>query len=153
MTFTLDLTARAAYLRLATPSTAADMRRIWPLIETPLDAILDRFYRHIGAQPELAPMLKGRDIGRIKNAQFEHWKGIFLNGFDRDYETRVTRIGIAHAKIGLGPRWFFGAYCLTRAADSLFSRTSPSPARRCHPANPGISAGGVYGHGRYLCGV
>ena len=112
MTFTLDLPARAAYLRLTHASARADMRRIWPLIEKPLDRVLDRFYQHVGAQPELAPMFKGRDINLIKSAQFNHWKGIFLNGFDRDYETRVTRIGIAHAKIGLGPRWFFGAYCL-----------------------------------------
>ncbi len=112
MSFTLDLTARAAYLRLNEPTTRADMRRLWPLLETPLDKVLTTFYHHIGTQPELAPMFKGRDISTIKQAQFQHWKGIFLNGFDKDYETRVTRIGIAHAKIGLGPRWFFGAYCL-----------------------------------------
>ena len=108
----LDLNARAAYLRLNDPATLADMRQLWPLIEKPLTHVLDTFYAHVGAQPELAPMFRGRDIATIKNAQFAHWKGIFLHGFDTDYEARVTRIGMAHAKIGLGPRWFFGAYCL-----------------------------------------
>lgn len=112
MSFTLDIPSRAAYLRLNDASTRADLARLWPLLEKPLNKILDGFYRHVGAQPELAPLFKGRDLNAIKQAQFEHWKGIFLNGFDRNYETRVTRIGMAHAKIGLGPRWFFGAYCL-----------------------------------------
>jgi len=114
MTFSLDIPTRLDYLKLGRDHLR-DLRAIWALIEGPLEPVLSDFYSHVGAQPNLAKLFEGRDISKIKQAQFDHWKGIFGNGFDADYTRRVTRIGMAHAHIGLGPRWFFGAYCLVLA--------------------------------------
>lgn len=111
MDFSLDMPIRLTYLKLD-DGYVADLRRIWPLIEKPLNGVLTEFYRHVGQQPHLTKLFAGKSIEGIKKAQFEHWRGIFAAGFDADYAQRVTRIGVAHAKIGLGPRWFFGAYCL-----------------------------------------
>ncbi|PZP40467.1 MAG: hypothetical protein DI585_00770 [Pseudomonas fluorescens] len=118
MNFSLDLPLRLAYLKLDgrhNPQLATDLRRTWQLIEAPLQTVLTEFYRHVGEQPHLAKLFVGREIPRIQQAQFDHWKATFMGGFDADYEMRVKRIGMAHAKIGLGPRWFFGAYCLVLA--------------------------------------
>jgi uncharacterized protein YoxC len=114
MEFSLDIPARLRYLKLD-GDTRRDLKAVWALIEKPLDSVLTDFYRHVGSQPNLAVLFKGRDVNTIKQAQFAHWKGIFEHGFDDAYVTRVTRIGKAHEVIGLGPRWFFGAYCLVLA--------------------------------------
>lgn len=111
MSFSLDMPTRLSYLRVDA-TYARDFAEIWAIIQPALDAALTVFYAHIGAQPNLTPLFEGRSIDKIKRAQYDHWEALFKHGFDADYERRVTRIGMAHAKIGLGPRWFFGAYCL-----------------------------------------
>ena len=114
MSFSLDLPTRLAYLRIG-PDYQRDLKAIWALIDPAMDAALTLFYAHLGTQPNLVKLFEGRDVEAIKKAQYNHWKALFANGFDADYERRVTRIGMAHAKIGLGPKWFFGAYCLVLA--------------------------------------
>ncbi len=110
-TFALNVTERLSYLRL-TGAFEADLKQVWLLISPQLMSVLEEFYAHVGKQPHLARLFEGRDVQKIKQAQYDHWHKLFTEGFTRDYETRVTRIGMAHANIGLEPRWFFGAYCL-----------------------------------------
>jgi uncharacterized protein YoxC len=109
--FSMNIPERLTYLRL-TGSFEADLKQVWLLINPQLMGVLEEFYAHVGTQPHLARLFEGRDVQKIKQAQYDHWHKLFTDGFTRDYETRVTRIGMAHANIGLEPRWFFGAYCL-----------------------------------------
>ncbi len=111
MSFSLDMPTRLDYLRVHA-GYLRDFKEIWVIIQPALDKALDVFYGHVGAQPNLTPLFEGRSVAKIKQAQYDHWKALFAHGFDADYERRVSRIGMAHANIGLGPRWFFGAYCL-----------------------------------------
>ncbi|RYE72082.1 MAG: hypothetical protein EOO81_04305 [Oxalobacteraceae bacterium] len=111
MSFTLDMPTRLTYLRVDA-DCLNDFVELWGIIKPALNKALDVFYGHVGSQPNLAKLFEGRSVDKIKQAQFDHWDALFHHGFDEDYARRVTRIGMAHAKIGLGPRWFFGAYCL-----------------------------------------
>ncbi|MEP3116344.1 protoglobin domain-containing protein [Nisaea sp.] len=86
------------------------LKKIWPLLEKGLPSILDQFYRHIAADPDIAIKLEqgpGPDI--LKQAQIRFWQSLINDGFNDDYLARSREIGELHAGIGLGPRWHIGA--------------------------------------------
>lgn len=130
-TNTLDLSSRSKYLRI-TSQDVHQLVSLWPYLSPHLDNILDIFYKHLATIPELAHFFKDRDIKGIKEAQKRHWELSFTSSFDNRYVESVTRIGHAHARIGLEPRWFLGAYALV--LEELYalaeSRHSWSPAKR-----------------------
>lgn len=85
-----------------------------------LDAALDAFYRVIASRRELADHFDGpQQMDRAKNMQMEHWKAVFRDGVDERFYQRATRIGAVHARIGLEPKWYVGAYGLV--LDELIS--------------------------------
>ena len=79
--------------------------------ENGLDDILDRFYAHIMARPNLARMLGGDDkVRHVRNAQKIHWLTLMQGRFDDKYGERVRRIGEAHYKHELSQSWYMGGY-------------------------------------------
>jgi hypothetical protein len=54
----------------------------------------------------------GRGQEWLRQAQRSHWERLFAGRFDEGYATGVRRIGAAHARIGLDPRWYMGGYAL-----------------------------------------
>lgn len=111
MDINLDLAERLPYLRIEEDITLL-LQEIWPILKPEMALVLDHFYGHVGKNPVLAKMFTGRNLEHIKAAQMRHWEGVFTRGFDKEFEERVIRIGRAHDRIGLEPRWFMGAYCL-----------------------------------------
>lgn len=109
--YTLDLQSRRQYLRIA-PQDTRQLASLWTTLAPRLDVILNTFYDHLATVPDLAHFFHGRDLATIKDAQKKHWHLSFTSGFDENYCSSVTRIGNAHARIGLEPRWFLGAYAL-----------------------------------------
>ncbi|MDQ7246466.1 protoglobin domain-containing protein [Dongia sedimenti] len=94
-------------------ATKAALVEFRPLLEQHVQAILGKFYNHIGQYPELASKFKdASSMPRAKAAQASHWMGIFEGKFDDVYVERVRRIGKTHEVIGLEPRWYIGGYAL-----------------------------------------
>ena len=84
---------------------------IWQLIEPELPGILDGFYQHVMSIPGLSSIIGGTGrLPGLKKAQAEHWKRLMCSGFDEDYFRSVKRIGLAHNRIGLEPRWYLAGY-------------------------------------------
>ena len=78
-----------------------------------LDSALNRFYSHIGSVAELQHFFSGAaHVDRAKGAQRDHWLGVFTSGVDEAYHRRAANIGKVHARIGLEPKWYIGAYSL-----------------------------------------
>ena len=78
-----------------------------------LDAALDGFYRIIASRRELSAHFDNpQQMGRAKAMQAEHWQAVFRDGVDARFYQRATRIGNVHARIGLEPKWYVGAYGL-----------------------------------------
>jgi methyl-accepting chemotaxis protein len=105
---------RRAFMRLD-HGACARLREAWTIVEPALDGLLDKFYAHLAAHPEMAAMLAShaaRGIDGLKQAQREHWRRLFSGQFDAAYEAGVRRVGKAHARIGLDPRWYLGGYAL-----------------------------------------
>lgn len=103
----------------------------WPTLEPELPSMLKDFYDHLQANPETAALLTGSGkIDRLKAAQCEHWKVVFTGRFDEAYFERVRRIGKAHERVGLSPRWYLGGYALLlgRIHDVAIRRSSRKPA-------------------------
>jgi methyl-accepting chemotaxis protein len=93
-------------------TTRASLVEFRPQLEKHVQAILGKFYAHIGQYPELASKFKDGAVPRAKAAQANHWMGLFEGKFDEAYVERVRRIGKTHEMIDLEPRWYIGGYAL-----------------------------------------
>lgn len=78
-----------------------------------LDGALDAFYRVIAQRRELSAHFESpQQMSRAKAMQAEHWTAVFRDGVDDRFYQRALRIGNVHARIGLEPKWYVGAYGL-----------------------------------------
>ena len=72
---------------------------------------LDRLYDGIAAEPALSGFFSSQAmVEHAKQKQLDHWRQMFEGRPDEAYNTRARRIGNIHAKIGLEPGWYIGAY-------------------------------------------
>ena len=102
-------TSRLAFTEIDQDVSLA-LRKVWPIIEKDLDGILDKFYRHIATEPEIAARLEqGPSAEMLKQAQIRFWQSLFNDAFNEDYFEHARQLGEAHAGIGLGPRWHIAA--------------------------------------------
>ncbi len=102
----LDFTGFSAEQRAR---LAQAQQQIAPLVP----GALDLFYQ--SAQRTEQTRAFFRDAGHMaqaKAAQEEHWRKLARAEFDTAYYESVRRIGCTHARIGLEPRWYVGAYAI-----------------------------------------
>jgi methyl-accepting chemotaxis protein len=104
----IDLAGRLAFARLD-KDMRAELTAMWPEVQPRLDGLLQAFYRHAMATPKLKALV-GAQQQRLERSQAEHWRRLFAATFDATYVESVRRIGYAHFKIGLEPRWYIGGY-------------------------------------------
>ena len=94
-------------------ATREALRELRPLIASALPEILDGFYAHVMKYPQVARLFPNEAVIRhAKEAQIEHWMTIAAASFDDAYVQSVTRIGQAHNRLGLEPRWYIAGCSL-----------------------------------------
>ena len=94
-------------------ATRNSLREVWPVLAPSIPMVLEKFYAHITAVPELSAKFGGPDrISFAKKAQNSHWESVFAARFDHDYIEKVRRVGKVHERIGLEPRWYIGGYAM-----------------------------------------
>ena len=82
-------------------------------LDRQLAGALDAFYAVISQRAELSGHFENpQQMGRAKAMQAEHWQSVFRDGVDERFHQRALRIGNVHARIGLEPKWYVGAYGL-----------------------------------------
>jgi methyl-accepting chemotaxis protein len=107
-----DIQGRLDFLGLDEASSE-NIRRLKDIVARELPKGLDRFYDTVRQTPETRRFFSSDDHMRgAKSAQISHWEAITTGRFDQDYVDRVRKIGSVHARIGLEPRWYIGAYGL-----------------------------------------
>jgi methyl-accepting chemotaxis protein len=107
-----NLKQRLEFLPL--DENAAALRHIRPTLEQALKPALDAFYGRVKAEPELRRFFSDdAHIDRAQSAQHSHWGLIARGEYQTGYGENVRRIGEAHARIGLEPRWYVAGYALT----------------------------------------
>ncbi|HQS97541.1 MAG: globin-coupled sensor protein [Novosphingobium sp. 17-62-19] len=85
---------------------------------------LDALYDKIAATPDTAKFFTSRDSMRhAREKQVEHWAGMFSGNVDKTYFDSAEKIGNVHARIGLEPGWYIGAYAavLESIVNGMFS--------------------------------
>ena len=89
------------------------LRASRPILERCIGPALDRFYDRARATPDTARFFRDdAHVASARSAQIGHWMRLVDGQFDAAYYDSVRRIGSVHARIGLEPRWYIGAYSL-----------------------------------------
>jgi PAS domain S-box-containing protein len=87
------------------------LKALRPLFEKHVHAIEDAFYDHLLSFPETAQLLRDRTtIDRLKQLQRDYLMRITAGVYDDAYFEERVRIGRAHERVGLSPRWYLLAY-------------------------------------------
>lgn len=127
----LSRAERLSFLRIDTQNKDA-YRDISPVLVKKIEGVLDGFYAHVKKQPELAPMVGGEGkIDMLKAAQRRHWAGLFDGQFSETFLEQARKIGEAHERIGLPPRWYIGgyAYVLSELIPAFIAEYRRKPTR------------------------
>jgi len=107
----MDFRTKLEFLKMDSGSKEA-LRGIRPVLESNIEGVLQGFYAHVGAIPELRRMLgDDANIARVRGLQAKHWLNLFSAEFDDTYFATVKRIGDAHYRNKLSPSWYMGGYC------------------------------------------
>lgn len=76
-----------------------------------LPSLVDDFYRHLLSYPQMRALLpEAQALERLKRAQLVYFQRLTEGKYDEAYGQDRERVGLAHARIGLPPGWYFGAY-------------------------------------------
>ena len=106
-------------------ATQRSLRQLGPHVNADLDGILTDFYGFLKRFPETAELIAAEGmVARLICAQQDHWHKLFVDGIDARYVERVQRIGSAHHRVGLKPRFYLSAYSfiLERLVRSVIER-------------------------------
>ena len=105
-----DIAAKLAFFsigekdRAAFPNVGAVVARTGP-------KALDQLYARIAATPETARQFSSQvAMASARAKQIEHWQTLFSGGANAAYFARAEKVGKVHARIGLAPQWYIGAY-------------------------------------------
>uniref|UniRef100_A0A7V4ANQ3 Globin-sensor domain-containing protein n=1 Tax=Thermus tengchongensis TaxID=1214928 RepID=A0A7V4ANQ3_9DEIN len=89
-----------------TEAHAALLRELGQVMAPIAPEVALAFYDYLGRDPELSEILHAVP-GRVERlyGTFAHWYGELFSGtYDRAYAERRRRIGLVHARLGIGPR-------------------------------------------------
>jgi Methyl-accepting chemotaxis protein len=96
-----------------------------PIFQEIVEEVVDRFYDHIGNQPELLELIeKVSSVERLKDTQRVYWMSLADGVIDEPFIDNRIRIGAVHSRIGLTTNWYLGTYMtyLNIATDVLKRR-------------------------------
>jgi signal transduction histidine kinase len=107
-----DWEIRKGFLRLTKEEEVA-LTALQPLMAQHVDELVGAFYRHLLSFPDTRSFLTDELIStRLLEAQKRYLLSLVAGSYDRAYEEGRRKIGQVHARLGLIPEWYFGAYAL-----------------------------------------
>jgi signal transduction histidine kinase len=107
-----DWETRKGFLRFTQEEEVA-LTVLQPIMAEHVDELVGAFYRHLLSFPETRRFLTDELIStRLLEAQKRYLLSLVAGPYDRAYEDGRRQIGRVHARLGLTPEWYFGAYAL-----------------------------------------
>ncbi|OAI48600.1 hypothetical protein AYO43_03535 [Nitrospira sp. SCGC AG-212-E16] len=107
-----DWETRKGFLRFTKEEEVA-LTVLQPIMAQHVDELVGAFYRHLLSFPETRRFLTDELIStRLLEAQKRYLLSLVTGPYDRAYEEGRRQIGRVHARLGLTPEWYFGAYAL-----------------------------------------
>jgi rsbT co-antagonist protein RsbR len=118
--------------------TDDDLRRLGSLrsiAEAHSGDIVDKLYELMLSHPESRKFFPDTaTVTRVKGLQRKYFLGLFSGVLDAKYVQDRLRVGTAHERIGLAPKWYIGAYgrYLRLLLQQLFAELSVEDALAAH---------------------
>lgn len=105
-----ELASRLAFFEL-TPVDLARLASLRSFAEQHTDAIVEAFYELLLKHPETRKFFPDEStVRRVKKMQHDYFVRLFDGKCDREYAEDRARVGNAHERIGMAPKWYLGAY-------------------------------------------
>ena len=105
-----ELVSRRAFFKL-TDTDLARLASLRPFAEKVTHAIVEEFYALLLGHPDTRAFFGDEaTIRRVKHAQSDYFLGLFVGRCDLAYVEDRLRVGAAHERIGLSPKWYLGGY-------------------------------------------
>lgn len=94
-----------------TDEDLARVQKLRPFAEKHTTAIVEDFYELIMSHPEMRKFFADEAaLKRVKRFQGEYFLALFTGTLDLAYVEDRLRVGAAHERIGLSPKFYLGAY-------------------------------------------
>ncbi|HJW02768.1 MAG TPA: EAL domain-containing protein [Azospira sp.] len=105
-----EIEARKAFLEL-TDVDAGRLRSISGKLAAAQNGFADGFYAYLRQLPELAALLPDdATVARLKAAHGRYFASLTDGDYGDAYVDGRLRVGMTHARIGLTPKWYVGAF-------------------------------------------
>lgn len=124
--------ARRVEPRLVDEATWRVLREFRPVLEANLDKVLSDFDAYVASWPECQALVENEHgMTCLRRTQGQHWLSLLAGKLDDSYFNETSRIGRAHERAGLEPRWYMGAYChvLKRIVELAIETYRSDPGR------------------------
>ncbi|AWI52108.1 diguanylate cyclase [Aquabacterium olei] len=126
-----DFVRRQAFLEFS-PADVAELQALHDLLGDVAPGFVDAFYDHLARFDEIAPLIASPGVlDRLKLTQRAYFDSLTAGPYDASYLQRRLAIGMAHARVGLAPAWYLGAYShyLVDLLPPMVERLGTDPAR------------------------
>nr|WP_314544417.1 EAL domain-containing protein [uncultured Massilia sp.] len=126
-----EIAARKAFLELE-PQDLERLREVHALLAADDMAFADRFYTHVlGFETPRALVPDNAVEAQLRRTHAAYLTSLTAGVYDTDYVHDRLRVGVAHQRIGLEPKWYIGAYrkCLSDVMAALWERMRATPER------------------------
>jgi rsbT co-antagonist protein RsbR len=123
-----ELASRRTFFKLSDEDLAR-LASLRPFAEKVTDGIVEEFYALLLGHPETFKFFGDEaTIRRVKRHQRDYFLGLFSGRCDLAYVQDRLRVGAAHERIGLAPKWYLGSYrqYLHLIHERLFAELSDS---------------------------
>jgi len=115
-----EIASRRAFFEI-TAEDLARLEALRPLAEAHSVEVIDALYELFLGHPESRAFFPdATTVNRVKKLQRQYFLGLFSGVVDIRYVEDRLRVGAAHERIGLSPKWYIGAY--SRYLRLLFDR-------------------------------
>ncbi len=105
-----EIQSRRVFFRLGDEDLAR-LASLRPFAEKVTDGIVEQFYALLLSHPDTLRFFGDEaTIRRVKRTQRDYFLGLFAGRCDAAYVEDRLRVGAAHERIGLAPKWYLGAY-------------------------------------------
>jgi diguanylate cyclase (GGDEF)-like protein/PAS domain S-box-containing protein len=105
-----EVNTRWAFLEFGEQDTRL-LAQLHGLLQEEKEGFSSAFYDHLLGFPELRALLPDMaTVDRLRETQAGYFDRLTAGRYGPDYIHDRLRVGIVHQRIGLGPKWYIGAY-------------------------------------------
>ena len=105
-----EISRRKAFLEF-TDRDVALLKDLHALLEDQSSFFVEDFYRHLLAFDETRQLIPDEGtLARLKQTQALYFDQLIAGQYDNSYIQNRIRVGAAHQRVGLDPKWYLGAY-------------------------------------------